>query len=143
MTVEGFTPVSALVGGALIGLAAVLLYGSIGRIAGVSGIAGGLFRAGSSDAPWRVLFLGGLVLGAAAAGVVAGSPVLRIEASWPVLVVAGLLVGYGTQLGRGCTSGHGVCGLARFSRRSIAATLVFMAAAAATVFVVRHVVGAA
>jgi uncharacterized protein len=143
MTVEGFTPVSALVGGALIGLGAAALYATTGRIAGVSGIAGGLFRTGAAGASWRVLFLAGLVLGAAATGLVGGMPLLRIEASWPVLVMAGLLVGYGTQLGRGCTSGHGVCGIARFSNRSIAATLVFVGAAAATVFVIRHVIGGA
>jgi uncharacterized protein len=141
--VEGFTPLSALVGGALIGLAASALYAATGRIAGVSGIAGGLLRAGSHDRAWRVLFLAGLVVGAGATGIVAGTPVLRINASWPVLVIAGLLVGYGTQLSRGCTSGHGVCGIARFSPRSIAATAVFMVAAAVTVFIVRHVLGAA
>jgi uncharacterized membrane protein YedE/YeeE len=143
VTIEGFTPISALVGGALIGLAATALYAATGRIAGISGIAGGLFRVGAADAAWRLLFLAGLVVGAGAAGLVGGMPVLRIEASWPMLVLAGLLVGYGTQLGRGCTSGHGVCGIARLSPRSLAATLVFMAAAAATVFVVRHVVGGA
>jgi uncharacterized membrane protein YedE/YeeE len=140
--VEGFTPLGALVGGALIGLAASALYAATGRIAGVSGIAGGLLRGGGADAAWRLLFLAGLVLGAGSTGLVAGTPVLRIEASWPVLVVAGLLVGYGTQLGSGCTSGHGVCGIARCSPRSIAATAVFMAAAALTVFIVRHVIGA-
>ena len=143
MIIEGFTPLSALAGGALIGLAASALYVATGRVAGVSGIAGGLFRAGGADAAWRLLFLAGLVIGAGATGLVAGTPVLRIEASWPVLVVAGLLVGYGTQLGRGCTSGHGICGIARFSPRSIAATAVFMVAAGLTVFIVRHVLGAA
>ena len=143
MTIEGFTPVSALVGGALIGLAATALYAATGRIAGVSGIAGGLFRAGLADTSWRIMFLAGLVVGAAATALVAGSPILHVEASWPVLVLGGILVGYGTQLGRGCTSGHGVCGIARFSRRSIAATLVFMAAAAVTVFIARHLVGGA
>jgi uncharacterized membrane protein YedE/YeeE len=141
--VEGFTPVSALVGGALIGLAASALYAATGRIAGVSGIAGGLLRAGRVDAAWRLLFLVGLVVGAGATGLVAGMPMLRIEASWPLLVVSGLLVGYGTQLGSGCTSGHGVCGIARFSPRSIAATGVFMATAALTVFIARHVFGVA
>lgn len=139
--IEGFTPVSALVGGGLIGLAATALYAATGRIAGVSGIVGGLLRAGTADPAWRILFLAGLVVGAAGVALVAGAPVLRIEASWPVLVVAGVLVGYGTQLGSGCTSGHGICGIARLSRRSIAATLVFMAAAAATVFVMRHMIG--
>ena len=141
MIIEGFTPVSALLGGALIGLAASALYAATGRIAGVSGIAGGLLRAGRADAAWRLLFVAGLVVGAGATGLVAGMPVLRIEASWPVLVVSGLLVGYGTQLGSGCTSGHGVCGIARFSPRSIAATGVFMVTAALTVFIVRHVFG--
>jgi uncharacterized protein len=143
MSVEGFTPVSALVGGALIGLAASALYAATGRIAGVSGIGGGLLRAGGADATWRLLFLAGLVVGAGATGLVGGTPLLRIEASWPVLVVSGLLVGYGTQLGSGCTSGHGVCGIARFSPRSIAATGVFMATAALTVFLARHLFGAA
>jgi uncharacterized membrane protein YedE/YeeE len=143
MIIEGFTPVSALVGGALIGLAASALYAATGRIAGVSGIAGGLLRPGRADAAWRILFLAGLVVGAGASGFVAGMPVLRIEASWPVLVVSGLLVGYGTQLGSGCTSGHGVCGIARFSPRSITATGVFMATAALTVFIVRHFFGVA
>ena len=143
MIIEGFTPVSALVGGALIGLAASALYAATGRIAGVSGIAGGLLRAGRADAAWRLLFLAGLVVGAGATGFAAGMPELRIEASWPVLVVSGLLVGYGTQLGSGCTSGHGVCGIARFSPRSIAATGVFMATAALTVFIARHFFGVA
>lgn len=143
MIIEGFTPVSALIGGALIGLAASALYAATGRIAGISGIAGGLLRAGRTDAAWRLLFVAGLVVGAGATGLVAGMPVLRIEASWPMLVVSGLLVGYGTQLGSGCTSGHGVCGIARFSPRSIAATGVFMATAALTVFIARHLLGAA
>jgi uncharacterized membrane protein YedE/YeeE len=148
VTIEGFTPASALVGGALIGLAATVLYAATGRIAGVSGIAGGLLRsgafrtAGGLDAAWRLLFLAGLVIGAGLAALPGGMPpALRIEASWPVLLLGGLLVGYGTQRGRGCTSGHGVCGIARLSPRSIAATLVFMASAMATVFVVRHVLG--
>ena len=144
MTIEGFTPAGAVIGGALIGLAASVLYAATGRIAGVSGIAGGLLRSGSTlDAPWRLLFLAGLVVGAALTALVCGAPALRIEAAWPVLVLGGLLVGYGTQLGSGCTSGHGVCGIARLSPRSIAATAVFMATAAITVFVMRHIVGGA
>jgi uncharacterized membrane protein YedE/YeeE len=143
VTIEGFTPLSALIGGALIGLAATALYAATGRTAGVSGIAGGLVRAGGNDRTWRWLFLGGLVLGAALTGLAAGPPALRIEAGWAVLVTGGVLVGYGTQLGSGCTSGHGVCGIARFSPRSMAATAMFMAAAAATVFVARHLVGGA
>lgn len=140
MTIENFTPVSALVGGALIGAAAVLLLLLNGRIAGVSGIAGRLLQPRRDDTAWRVLFLVGLVVGAAAYGLVA--PVsIEITNSWPVLVIGGLLVGFGTQLGSGCTSGHGVCGIARLSPRSIAATLVFVASAIVTVFVTRHVVG--
>lgn len=138
MTIEGFTPASALLGGALIGLAAAVLHAATGRIAGISGIAGGLLRPGAlrgrgADAAWRLLFLAGLVLGAGLAALLGGRPTLRIEASWPLLALGGLLVGFGTQLGRGCTSGHGVCGIARLSPRSIAAPLVFIAAATATV----------
>jgi uncharacterized protein len=142
VTIEGFTPVSALVGGALIGLAATALYAVSGRIAGVSGIAGGLLRPGTTDIGWRLLFLAGLVVGAGLTALGGAAPMLRIEASWPLIVLGGLLVGYGTQLGAGCTSGHGVCGIARLSPRSIAATCVFMATAILTVFVVRHVIGA-
>ncbi|HEX2258057.1 MAG TPA: YeeE/YedE family protein [Afifellaceae bacterium] len=138
---ENFTPVSALIGGALIGLAATLLLWLTGRIAGVSGIAGGLLARPSSDTAWRAMFVVGIVLGAGLYGLVAPVPI-EIDASWPVIIAGGLLVGFGTQLGRGCTSGHGVCGMARLSPRSIAATLVFMASAIATVFVVRHAIGA-
>jgi uncharacterized protein len=140
MAIENFTPVSALVGGALIGLAATLLLWLTGRIAGVSGIAGGLLDRPAGDMAWRAMFVIGLVIGAGLYGLV--TPVaVQIDASWPVIVAGGLLVGFGTQLGRGCTSGHGVCGMARLSPRSVAATLVFMASAIVTVFVVRHVVG--
>lgn len=142
MTIEGFTPVSALVGGALIGLAATLLLLGIGRVAGVSGIVGGLLSRRRDDVAWRALFACGLVLGVGLYRLLApDAPMIRIDASLPVLVVGGLLVGFGTQLGSGCTSGHGVCGIARLSPRSLAATAVFMASAVATVFVARHVVG--
>ena len=135
-----FTPLAALVGGALIGAAAVLLLALNGRIAGISGIAQGLLfdRGGRA---WRFAFLAGLVGGAAIAmamGVAQGST--SRSPSW-VVGVAGLVVGIGTSLGGGCTSGHGVCGIARLSPRSIAATLVFMLAGMGTVFVVRHVAG--
>ena len=143
MTIENFTPVSALLGGALIGLAAVLLMLLNGRIAGVSGIAGRLLVPRAlppGDAAWRVLFLVGLVIGAGVYGLLA--PVtIEVPVSWPALAIGGLLVGFGTQLGNGCTSGHGVCGIARLSPRSIVATLVFMASAIVTVFVTRHVIG--
>jgi hypothetical protein len=137
-----FTPVSATVGGLTIGLAAGLLLLLRGRIAGISGILGSALAQPLGEGGWRLAFLIGLPIGAAAVSLVAGSLVVEVAASTPVLVVAGLLVGFGTQLGSGCTSGHGVCGVARGSKRSIAATLVFMGSGAITVFVVRHVLGA-
>lgn len=140
MIIENFTPVSALLGGALIGVAATLLLLLNGRIAGVSGIAGGLLRPATGDVIWRALFLLGLMIGAGGYGLVDQVPI-RIDASLPILVLGGLLVGFGTQLGRGCTSGHGVCGIARLSPRSIVATLVFMISAGLTVYLVRHVIG--
>lgn len=134
-----FTPVSALVGGALIGLSAALLLLLNGRLAGISGIVSGLLPPVRGDMAWRLAFAVGLMLGpllyAAARG---AAPSIHLEASLPVLIVAGLLVGYGTNLGSGCTSGHGVCGLSRLSLRSLAATLVFMLSAGLTVFVVHH-----
>ncbi|HEX2134901.1 MAG TPA: YeeE/YedE family protein [Microvirga sp.] len=137
---ETFTPVSALLGGILIGLASTLLLWLNGRIAGISGIAGGLLSPAPGEVAWRALFLIGLVLGAGAYGVL--RPVtVAIDAPLPLLIAGGLLVGFGTQLGKGCTSGHGVCGIARLSPRSMIATLVFMISAGVTVYVVRHVVG--
>ncbi len=137
---EGFTPVSGLVGGLLIGLAVVLFLLLNGRLAGISGILGGLLvPAEDTDGRgWRAAFVGGLLLGAAAYALAAGGIAVRVEAALPVLVVAGLLVGFGSRLGSGCTSGHGLCGIARLSRRSVAATAVFFGVAAATVFIVRH-----
>lgn len=136
-----FTPMSAAIGGALIGLAAALLLWLNGRIAGVSGVAGGLWFAAAGERAWRVLFIVGLMVGAGAWVALTGHvPVPRAGFPSAVLVIAGLLVGYSTSLGGGCTSGHGVCGLARFSLRSLVATLVFLAVAIVTTFVVRHVV---
>ncbi|MFN0043106.1 MAG: YeeE/YedE family protein [Alphaproteobacteria bacterium] len=138
-----FTPEAALAGGALIGAAAVLLYWFNGRIAGVSGIASGLLRPTAGESAWRACFLVGLVIGAILAkafGV--APPALDVTGDVVALLAGGLLVGFGTRVGGGCTSGHGVCGLARLSRRSLVATLVFMAAAFATVYLVRHGVGA-
>jgi uncharacterized membrane protein YedE/YeeE len=127
-------------GGVLIGVAAVMLFLANGRMAGISGIVGGLLAPPFSEAAWRVMFVAGLWLGAVAFIVARGAPLaLTVQSSLPVMVVAGLLVGVGTRMGGGCTSGHGVCGIARGSKRSIVATLVFVAAAMATVFVVRHV----
>lgn len=134
----------ALTGGVLIGLAAVLLLFADGRIAGISGMMGELFRARSTDWGWRAAFLGGLLAGGLVlqlAGVQVFTPLPH--ASWAALVAAGLLVGFGTQIGGGCTSGHGVCGIGRFSLRSLVATLTFMITGAATVFVIRHVLGGA
>jgi uncharacterized protein len=140
MVIENFTPASALVGGVLIGVATILLLAVSGRVAGISGIAGGLLLPRPGEIAWRGLFLAGLVLGAGAYGLF--RPVnLQIPQALPLLIVAGLLVGYGTQLGKGCTSGHGVCGIARLSPRSMTATAVFMLSAAVTVFLVRHVIG--
>lgn len=138
---EHFTPWSSLVGGALIGLAAAVLWVANGRIAGISGILGGLANATGSEVAWRIVFLAGLIAAPLLYGVVLGLPAVSIDAGPFVLAAGGLLVGFGTRLGGGCTSGHGVCGIARLSRRSLAATGLFIATAATTVFVVRHVVG--
>lgn len=130
---------TALAGGVLIGLSATLLLWLDGRVAGVSGIVGGVMFPKAGDVAWRVAFLAGLVAaGAAYMTFVPGAPTPRTDFSRPGLVVAGLLVGFGTRMGNGCTSGHGVCGLGRLSPRSFAAVLTFMAAAIATTFALRH-----
>jgi hypothetical protein len=136
-----FTPLSAAIGGVMIGIAAALLVLLNGRIAGISGIVGGLFRPAAGDVAWRLAFIVGLILAPVLAAAFAQPPTVTIDADYPVLALAGLLVGIGTRYGGGCTSGHGVCGVSRVSPRSIVATLVFMAAGFATVFVARHVVG--
>jgi hypothetical protein len=138
-----FDPVSALLGGALIGVAATLLLFLNGRIAGVSGIFGDFLDASAAERGWRLAFLAGLVaapLVLAATGNAMPAPTM--PASWAVIIGAGLLVGIGTRLSGGCTSGHGICGLARFSPRSIVATGIFMATAVVVVAVVRHGLGA-
>lgn len=143
-----FTPWSALAGGGLIGLVAASLFLGLGRIAGISGILGSLLDGHSAEAGWRLAFLCGLLLapGLWAVVVPGGLPLAErtVDApgGWAVLIVAGLLVGFGTRLANGCTSGHGVCGLARFSRRSLVAVLCFMGSGMATVFVSRHAMGA-
>jgi len=136
-----FTPWASLAGGALIGLAATLLVLFNGRIAGISGVLGGLLKPAQGDVAWRGAFVLGLVAAPLAWRLVAAWPRLHVDASLPVLVAAGLLVGVGTRYGAGCTSGHGVCGLSRGSARSLAATVTFMAAGFAVVFVVRHLLG--
>jgi uncharacterized membrane protein YedE/YeeE len=137
-----FTPFAALAGGAMIGLAALLLALFNGRVAGISGIIGGGLRAPPDDLGWRLALLAGLVLAPLIYRTTVGviEPV-TVTSSSAVLVLGGLLVGFGTRLGNGCTSGHGVCGIARLSPRSLAATATFMLSAAATVFVLRHVIG--
>jgi len=137
-----FTPVSAAIGGALIGLAAALLMLLTGRIAGISGILGGCLGTAGGDKGWRLAFLGGLIL-APLTGAVTGYGLTtpQMPASFTVIIAAGLLVGFGTRLGSGCTSGHGVCGIARLSPRSITATAVFMATAILVVALTRHLLG--
>jgi len=135
---NAFTPASALIGGAIIGAAAALFAVLNGRIAGVSGILGGLARPQAGDVSWRIAFVAGLV--AAPLALLAALPEIRVDASFPAVVAAGLLVGIGTRYGGGCTSGHGVCGISRASPRSIAATVAFMAAGFATVYVARHLI---
>ena len=134
-----FTPWSALAGGAIIGLAAMLFALFNGRVTGISGIVGGLLRPSLPDAPWRAAFLAGLIVAPVVYRLFAGPPNLTIDANYPTLVLAGILVGLGTRYGSGCTSGHGVCGLSRLSLRSLVATLAFMAAGFATVFATRHI----
>ena len=133
-----FTPWSALIGGMLIGLAAAMFALLNGRIAGISGVLGGLLKPMRGDIGWRVAFIGGLVVAPLVYGLFAALPAVQIDASYLALVVAGLLVGVGTRYGAGCTSGHGVCGLSRLSPRSLVATLTFMGAGFVTVFVLRH-----
>lgn len=140
---EHFTPSDSFAGGLILGLGAVVLLAFNGRIAGVSGILGGLIETRSGDIAWRLMFIAGLVAGALGFQALGGSlAAVKVEAGWPVVILGGLLVGFGTHRGRGCTSGHGVCGTAQLSRRSIVATLTFMATGFATVFVLRHMIGA-
>jgi uncharacterized protein len=133
-----FTPVSALIGGLLIGLAAALFILVNGRIAGISGIVGGLLRPSAGDVAWRLAFIAGMVAAPLAWLAVTALPQIRIDAGYPLLIAAGLIVGVSTRYGAGCTSGHGVCGISRLSPRSIVATVAFMATGFVTVYVVRH-----
>ena len=132
------TVLSALGGGALIGLAAALLLFFNNRTAGISGIAAGILPPWKQDSCWRLWFLAGLVASAPLWTLFGGAVHLQIDTPLTVLIIAGLLVGYGTRLGGGCTSGHGICGNARLSVRSIVATLIFMSTAGTTVFLLRH-----
>ncbi|TFZ01326.1 YeeE/YedE family protein [Ramlibacter rhizophilus] len=144
MTIDwnAFTPWSAAFGGVLIGLSAAMFVLLNGRIAGISGVLGGLLRPLPGDRGWRIAFLAGLLGAPLVYALAATVPLPQIDAGVGTLVAAGLLVGVGTRYGAGCTSGHGVCGLSRLSPRSLVATVLFMAAGFATVFVVRHLLGA-
>ena len=134
-----FTPWAALAGGVLLGLASALFVLLNGRILGISGIVGGLLRPRAGDMGWRLAFVLGMLVAPGLYWLVVGPTQPRIDATWGMVVIAGLLVGVGTRYGSGCTSGHGVCGLSRLSPRSLAATATFMVAGFITVFLVRHV----
>lgn len=138
---SSFTPWSAAIGGLIIGAAAAMFALVNGRVAGISGIVGGLLRPVFADLGWRAAFVAGLIVAPLLYVGVAAPPAIAIDASYPTLIAAGMAVGVGTRYGAGCTSGHGVCGVSRLSPRSAVATIVFMAAGFATVFVVRHVAG--
>ena len=133
-----FTPWAALAGGVLLGLASALFVLLNGRILGISGIVGGLLRPRAGDMGWRLAFLLGMLVAPGLYWLVVGPTQPRIDATWGMVVMAGLLVGVGTRYGSGCTSGHGVCGLSRMSPRSLVATLAFMGAGFVTVFLIRH-----
>jgi uncharacterized protein len=143
MTIDwaSFTPWSALIGGVIIGIAAAMLALLNGRVAGISGIIGGLLRPSFPDLTWRAAFVAGLLVAPVLYATVAALPPIIVESGYPALVIAGVLVGVGTRYGAGCTSGHGVCGLSRLSVRSVVSTAVFMIAGFVTVYVVRHVIG--
>jgi hypothetical protein len=137
-----FTPIPALIGGALIGLSAALLMLLTGRIAGISGILGGSLAAGAGDRHWRLAFIAGLVAAPLIGALLrVPLPAPQMPENWLLIAAAGLLIGFGTRLGGGCTSGHGVCGIARLSTRSIVATATFMVTAIVAVFLIRHVLG--
>ena len=136
-----FTPWSALAGGMTIGIAVTLFALLNGRIAGISGIVGGLFRLQTGDMGWRIAFVAGLVAAPLVWQLFHSLPALQIDTGYGMLALAGLVVGIGTRYGSGCTSGHGVCGMSRLSPRSIVATLAFMGTGFVTVYLMRHVFG--
>lgn len=140
MTVDwsAFTPAASLAGGLLIGLAAAIFVIFNGRIAGISGIIGGLIKPRLGDLNWRIAFIAGLIIAPILYAFFFPLPQVQVEAETSTLIIAGLLVGVGTRFGSGCTSGHGVCGISRLSTRSVVATLTFMLAGFVTVFLVRH-----
>jgi uncharacterized membrane protein YedE/YeeE len=137
-----FDLISALLGGVLIGVASSLLMLLAGRIAGISGILGGSLTLATADKSWRLAFISGLIAAPVLGGLMGHPlPTPQMPSNWLLIVGAGLLVGFGARLGGGCTSGHGVCGIARLSQRSIVATVVFMASAIVVVAIVRHAIG--
>jgi len=141
---DHFTPLASLIGGMLIGLSATLLLLFNGKIAGISGIIAGTLSPAKNDTLWRIVFVTGLLVGGFLLRLLSPQTfVIGITRSWSALVVAGLLVGFGTRLGNGCTSGHGVCGLSRFSQRSLLATVTFIATGALTVYIINHLLGGA
>lgn len=144
MTIDwtSFTPWPALAGGILIGIAAAMLILLNGRIAGISGIVGGLLNPQKNDSLWRILFVLGMLLAPASWLLFTQLPEIRIDAGYPLLIIAGLIVGISTRYAAGCTSGHGVCGISRLSPRSLAATLAFMGTGFITVYIMRHLIGA-
>jgi len=135
-----FTPWSSLIGGLILGFSTLIFILLNGRIAGISGILGGLLTPSKSDIWWRIAFIAGLMMAPWIYRLFASLPEIQITTNYAVLVLAGLLVGFGTRLGSGCTSGHGICGLSRLSPRSLVATGAFMAAGFITVFIVRHLI---
>ncbi len=135
---NGFTPYASLAGGALIGIAASLLLAGLGRIAGITGIVADALRMTKDDFIWRLCFIAGLVAAPSCYLLFSPLPFAEIATTWPTILIAGLIVGFGSRLGSGCTSGHGVCGISRGSKRSILATMLFMLTGFATVFIVRH-----
>jgi len=139
---EHFTPFASLIGGMLIGLSATMLLLCDGKIAGISGIVAGMLSPTKHDTLWRVVFVAGLLTGGFLLRLFSPQTfAINIARSWGALLLAGLLVGFGTRLGNGCTSGHGVCGLSRFSPRSLIATMTFIATGAATVYIINHFLG--
>ncbi len=136
-----FTPISATTGGVVIGIAAALFLLFNGRIAGISGITGGLLRPSRGDVAWRLAFVGGLAAAPLVYQIITPLPDIQVDAGWPLVVAAGLMVGIGTRYGSGCTSGHGICGLSRLSPQAIMATVSFMAGGFVMVYVLRHLLG--
>ncbi|MAK61924.1 MAG: YeeE/YedE family protein [Ponticaulis sp.] len=139
---ENFTPISASIGGALIGVSAVLLMALNGKIAGISGVLSGTMFAASGDKLWRILFVVGLIAAPVLYGLISGEkPAFELDAGLPLILIGGFLVGFGTRLGSGCTSGHGVCGLSRLSLRSFVSVGLFMGVGMVTVALARSLIG--